>query len=229
MPLPPGGLDRTQQRILGCLLEKELAVPESYPLTENALLAACNQKSNRDPEMGLESFELKGALNAMMGSDWAKSSSVSGGRAVRFAHRLEEHFTVSEGEKAILCELLVRGPQAPGALKPRVARLGFNSDPAGIEAILRGMSERGMALVEMLEKRPRERDHRWRHRLGPMDPAHEAEAAPAAAAPPAQAAAPAAAPTPVPDQSELEGRVQALEDEVQRLRQMIVELEGRLA
>lgn len=212
-------LDRTQQRILGVLIEKELAVPDSYPMTENALVNACNQKSNRDPEMGLEPFEVAGALNALMGQDWAKS--VSGGRAAKYAHRLSDHYHVGDREKAVLCELLVRGPQAPGALKPRVARLGYHADPAAIEEVLRGMADRSVPMVEQLPKRPRERDHRWRHLLGPMDASHEADAVADR-----EEHAPRATPGRAPDPDLVEW-LHRLESEIGELREEIRQLKER--
>ena len=206
-------LDRTQQRILGVLMEKELAVPESYPLTENALLAGCNQKSNRDPEMGLEPFEVHGALVALMADDWAKTVSSVGNRTARYAHRFESRYPVDQKEKAVLCELLVRGPQAPGALKPRVARLGFSSTPSEIEEVLASLASRAVPMVERLEKRPRERDRRWRHCLGEMDESHQGESVAAAPRDPA--------PEPAPQRlagGDLEQRVAQLEAVVEELR-----------
>ena len=214
-------LDRTQQRIVGVLLEKELAVPDSYPLTENALVAGCNQKSNRDPEMALETFEVEGALNALMSSEWAKSSTVSGARAPRFSHRLEAHHSLELPEKAILCELLVRGPQAPGALKARVARLGYSSDPVSIEAVLREMATRHEPLVEQLARRPRERDHRWRHLLGPLDSAHEGHAEPVAIT---NSPAPISSSAPVAPG--LLERLERLEDQVSDLLEQVRRLSG---
>ena len=215
-------LDRTQQRILGVLIEKELTVPESYPLTENAVVAGCNQKSNRDPEMGLEPFQVNGALMAMMTDDWVKTATSMGARTSRYAHRLDAHYAVDEREKAVLCELLVRGPQASGALKPRIARLGFDSNPIEIEQVLRGMAEKVVPMVEQLPKRPRERDYRWRQLLGPMDSSHEAAAAGVApvSAPvtaPVTPTQPIPRPTP-PASEDLEARVARLEQEVAELR-----------
>lgn len=220
-------LDRTQQRIVGALLEKELSVPESYPLTENALVAACNQKSNRDPEMGLEPFEVRGALSALMSANWARTTRTAGSRTERYAHRLSSHHECSPAEKAILCEFLVRGPQAPGALKGRVARLGFLADsPEAIEAVLRKMAARGIPLVEELPRRARERDERWRHLLGPIDPVHVAAAEEGAGS-----GAPTARPTGpgggrVGD-SELERRVGILEAAIEELRAEVEALRGR--
>ncbi len=236
-------LDRTQQRIIGVLIEKELAVPDSYPLTENALIAACNQKSNRYPEMGLEQFEVHGAMVALMTDNWAKT--VTGSRTTRYAHRLDSNYAVSEQEKAVLCELLVRGPQAPGALKQRVVRLGFDATPARIEEVLHGLAGKPIPMVECLAKRPRERDCRWRHRLGPMDPSHGGDDAGSAGAGtadsgvPLASAVPESPPVPVPHvgdplqarsqhgaaaQYELERRVARLEAAVEELRAELREL-----
>jgi uncharacterized protein len=221
-------LDRTQQRIIGVLLEKELAVPESYPLTEKALIAACNQKSNRDPEMALEQFEVNGAMNALMTADWAKTTTSTGGHATRYAHRLDSQLAVADPEKAILCELLVRGPQAPGALKSRVARLGFQTNPTEIEALLRDLAARPRPMVEQLPKRPRERDHRWRHLLGPMNPAHEADGAAAPVAGPPSVAQPvSAAAAASATHGGLEERVDQLENEVAELRAELAKLRDR--
>lgn len=218
-------LDRTQQRILGVLIEKELAVPETYPLTENVLVAGCNQKSNRDPEMGLEPFQVNGALVALMTDDWVKTATSMSARTSRYAHRLDAHYTVDEREKAVLCELLLRGPQAPGALKPRVARLGFGSDPVEIERVLHGMAEKIVPMVERLPKRPRERDQRWRHLLGPMDPSHEAADAGTDAGTDA-VVAPSTVPRPIPRPEPPAS--EDLEARVARLEQAVAELRARL-
>ncbi|HEB51778.1 MAG TPA: DUF480 domain-containing protein [bacterium] len=159
-------LDRTEARIVGVLIEKQRTVPDSYPMTENALVSGCNQKSNRDPEMSLQAFEVAGACMALQQRE-VIARVEGGGRAVKYRHRLDERLDLGDDELAVLCELLVRGPQAPGALKPRVQRLGFHASPAQIEAVLRGLAARQPALVAQLPKRARERDHRWAHRLGP--------------------------------------------------------------
>ena len=118
--LPPNGrrdpmramLDPVQQRVIGVLIEKERTVPDSYPLTEAQLIAGCNQKSNRDPEMDLDNTELHPALLALREDGWV--ARVEGNRATRYRHRVEERLNVNADEQAVLCELLCRGPQAPG-------------------------------------------------------------------------------------------------------------------
>ncbi len=159
-------LDTTQQRIIGVLIEKELAVPDSYPLTENALLSGCNQKSNRDPDLSLEAFEISGALLAMQESEWVVRSERGGGRAIRYRHKIEDKLSIDDAGKAVLAELLLRGPQAPGALKSRVARMGLHGTPEAIRDILDVLRRRPTPLVQQLPQQPRERDCRWAHCLG---------------------------------------------------------------
>ncbi|MEM7199762.1 MAG: DUF480 domain-containing protein [Planctomycetota bacterium] len=244
-------LDPTQQRIIGVLIEKELSVPDSYPLTENALLAGCNQKSNRDPEMSLESFELSGAIMAMQLSGWI--AKVSGSRVDRYRHQVASKLGVDEREKAILAELLVRGPQAPGALKARVARMGLDGSVDEVSAVLDVLASRPRPLVEQLPKQPRERDQRWAHCLGAAAEAESASPAadvdpdwipepkpvvpspaapsPAVPAAPAAPAATAAAPA-VADArhvAELEERVARLESELGQLAEEVGLLRERLA
>ena len=220
-------LDRTQQRILGVLMEKELAVPDSYPMTENALLAGCNQKSNRDPEMSLEGFEVSGALMAMCEKEWV--TRIDGGRASRFRHEADKKIALDPKEKAIIAELLVRGPQAPGALKARVARMGFNGTPHDIEAVLRGLRDRsGRALVEQQARRPRERDQRWAHCLGPHDEAQAESPETPDIAPTPSPRAVAEPPPPAAPTADLELRLAELESEIGTLREEVAELRERL-
>jgi uncharacterized protein YceH (UPF0502 family) len=169
-------LDRTEQRIVGVLVEKELSVPEIYPLSLNALVAGCNQKSNRDPCTEYEEFEIQGAITSLCLKEWVARR--DGSRATKFAHQLEARLGIDTPQKVILAELLVRGPQTPMELKTRVARMGLHRDAAALTDLLEAMSQHpGGALVELLPRRPRERDARWRHLLGPgtAEPAEAAE------------------------------------------------------
>lgn len=214
-------LDRTEQRIVGVLIEKQRTVPDTYPMSENALVAGCNQKSNRDPVMDLQSFEVAGACMALHQRE-VLARVEGGGRVVKFRHKLDERLGVGDDALAVLCELLLRGPQAPGALKPRVARLGFHGSPAQIEGVLQDLAAHAPPLVTRLAKRPRERDHRWAHLLGPGgvadevreghddDAAHEVRSAPVGAA---------------SDDTLLE-RLQQLEQRVDVLEQRLDELGG---
>ena len=158
-------LDRTEQRIVGVLLEKQRTVPDTYPMTENSLVTGCNQSSNRDPVMSLQTFEVAGALMSLHGNDIVLRIE-GGSRAVKYRHRLDEILGVNDNQLAVLAELLLRGPQAPGALKPRVARMGFHATALQVEEVLMALANCSPALVVQEPRRPRERDHRWRHLLG---------------------------------------------------------------
>jgi len=208
-------LDRTERRIVGVLLEKQLAVPDSYPLSENALLAGCNQQSNRDPQMELVAFQLSGALLALQEKDWVARVE-GGGRVPRFRHRVAERLGVGGPALPVLAELLLRGPQAPGALKPRIARMGCVASPAEIETVLRELAALAPPLVEQLPLGPRERDRRWRHLLGAEDEPEPAAAVtgPLANEPPTSAA-------------DLARRVAALEEAVAELRRLVADLRSR--
>ncbi len=233
-------LDTTQQRIIGVLIEKELAVPDTYPLTENALLAGCNQKSNRDPDLSLEAFEISGALRALQESEWVVRGE-RGGRVVRYRHKLEEKLSVDEAQKAVLAELLLRGPQAPGALKSRVARMGLHGTPEAIREILDALRRRPSPLVQQLPQQPRERDCRWAHCLGdtgrsetPEVPtrldAPEPETSDSPDAPTAPEATVELAPprTPRPRPKVLSERLDDIERDVAELRAEVDRLSARL-
>ncbi len=239
-------LDRLQQRIVGVLAEKEATVPETYPLTLNALVAGCNQKSNRDPQMSVEPYEAEGALFALMDSGWVVRVEKIGARTVRYEHRAREQLGVTDAELAILTELLIRGAQSPGELKTRAGRMHAFASPAAVEAVLADLAARPVPYVAQLPRRPREHAQRWEHRLGPHgapvsadDEDAPAEATPAAAAAasssPAYAAAPAPTPAPspaaaaataAPIDEDLALRVELLEQEVAELKSRLERLEA---
>lgn len=202
-------LDPTQQRVLGVLIEKELTVPDSYPLTENSLVLGCNQKSNRHPLTALGDFEVSGTLMGLQLDGWVARSERDGGRTVRYKHLVEAKLGIDGNKKAVLCELLVRGPQTVRELRDRVERMGVKLDDAGMEALLGSFTSKdGIVLVELLPKGPRERDARWAHRLGPRSTAADPEGAPSQA------------PVTVPSGGaalSLEARIAALEERVAAL------------
>ncbi len=233
-------MDRISLRIVGVLLEKELATPEIYPLTEKALLAGCNQKSNRDPEMGIEVDELRSAMLSLYGEGLV--GKVDGqGRVSKFKHRFDERFRMATPARAVLSELICRGPQSPGALQRRIERMGVRIEPDAVLDELDAL--RQQSLVEKLPRQPRERDWRWGQTMGEsgdawMGSASDATAsastatrplpdAPAGGSAPAPATdAPAGEPAdlecaPNPDREDLRDRVASLEAEVARLRGML--------
>ena len=137
-------LNAIELRVLGSLLEKELTTPEYYPLSLNALVNACNQKSNRDPVLNLDEGEVSRALDSLR--------SGMGGRVAKFRHALVEKFRFAPAELALICELLVRGPQTVGELKSRAERMHQFNDTAEVEAALEELMERTPPVVVRLPR-----------------------------------------------------------------------------
>lgn len=161
-------LDTVQARVLGCLIEKELGTPEYYPLSLNALTNACNQKSNRDPILALSDAEVQSAVDALIKLHLVAARSSSGSRVPKYAHRLSNPITqsgdLSRHERAVICELLVRGPQTPGELRARAGRMAEFDDMAQVETTLHTLAERsdGPFVVE-LPRQPGRRESRYAH------------------------------------------------------------------
>lgn len=226
-------LDALEQRIVGVLVEKELTVPETYPLTVNALVAGCNQKSNRDPHLEVQDYEVEGALKSLLLKGWLVELEREGGRTRRYAHQADKQLGVGKADLAVLTELLVRGPQTPQELKTRGDRMTPMGTPEDVERRLRDLAGRPVPYVRLLERRPGERYARWGHLLGPRSEASSpaAAAAPAssptssraAAASPSASALPAAAPA-----APRSGDVERLRDLVETLEQRVLTLEERL-
>lgn len=130
-------LNAVEQRVLGCLMEKEMATPEYYPLTLNALVNACNQKNNRSPVMALSSETAAQTLYELRAEHkLAVEVSSSGSRVLKYRHCIADHWNFTPAETAILCELLVRGPQTPGDLRAHASRLHPLADSAETEELL---------------------------------------------------------------------------------------------
>ena len=162
-------LDANDQRILGALLEKQTTVPASYPLTANALVAACNQSNNRDPVMDLDLKVVEQTARALKDRGllrivWAPS----GRRTLKYHQILDEHLGLEPDERALLTVLLLRGEQAPGELRTRTERLHGFADRGEVESCLVRMAKRPEPLVRVLERRPGQQDARWIHLLGPV-------------------------------------------------------------
>lgn len=155
-------LNPCEVRVLGCLVEKELATPEYYPLTLNALTAACNQKSNRDPVMALEEADVVRALDSLRMKGLARQSA-EGVRAAKYCHCLAEKFLLEPPELAVLAELLVRGPQTAGELRTRAERMHPFADLAAVEEVLRLLMERDEPLVVRLPRQPGRKEQRHAH------------------------------------------------------------------
>jgi uncharacterized protein len=161
-------LTDTQVRILGVLVEKQLTTPQSYPLTENALLAGCNQSTNRWPVVDYDTSDVRPALIRLRERGLAKRVMRAGERAEKHAHRLDEQLGLSAvASLAVLVVLLLRGAQTPGELRSRSQRLHPIADEATLEVALDELQDRGLA--EPLARRPGEKQVRWRHLLAGVD------------------------------------------------------------
>lgn len=163
-PRVPRTLDPVEIRILGSLMEKQLSTPEYYPLTLNALVAAANQKSNREPVMELGEEEIERALNRLQ--DEKMVWRVMGGRAVRFDHNLDAVWHLKRPEKALLTLLFLRGPQTAGEMRGRSDRLHSFDSVAEAEETLRDMAAHSEPLVQQLARRPGQKEERWAHTVG---------------------------------------------------------------
>jgi uncharacterized protein len=153
-------LNDVEVRVLGSLIEKELTTPEYYPLSLNALVTACNQKSNRDPVLALDEGEVSGALESLRFKQFALQSG-TGGRVAKYRHALVEKFRFSPAELALLCELLVRGAQTVGELRTRAERMHSFTDLAEVESALEELMGRTPPVVARLPRQPGRKEPRY--------------------------------------------------------------------
>jgi len=202
-----------EARVLGCLVEKEITTPEYYPLSLNALVHACNQKSNREPLMNLEEDTVRQALRIL--SEQALTRSASGdSRVAKYEHRLADTFNFTRPETAILCELLLRGPQTPGELRSRAERMHPFEDLSVVQSTLKHLMERNPPLVKLLPRQPGNKEARYAHLLsGDVEVREE---------PPLKAMS-------VSSGSAENARMTELETEVSTLRKEIADLKSQFA
>ena len=153
-------LNGTELRVLGALIEKELTTPEYYPLSLNALVNACNQKSNREPVLSLDESEVTRALDSLRFKQFALVSGM-GGRVAKYRHALVEKFRFSPAELALICELMVRGPQTVGELRTRGERMHPFADLAEVESVLEDLMERTPPVVTRLPRQPGRKEPRY--------------------------------------------------------------------
>jgi uncharacterized protein len=205
-------LDAEEIRVLGSLLEKEITTPEYYPLSINALLNACNQKSNRDPVVHWDEDTLERALYTLREKGLLVSITGAGSRVPKYGHRISEKLNLGRRELAILCELMLRGPQTPGELRTRAERMHPFGDLAEVESVLDHIPE----LVTKLPRRPGEKEARYAHLLSGQPPVSAVASLPDAS--PAQ-------PSPASRLSDLEAEVAQLRRELDGLKQQFVEFQ----
>jgi uncharacterized protein YceH (UPF0502 family) len=158
-------LNEVECRVLGSLIEKEISTPEYYPLSLNALVNACNQKSNRDPAMNLDEATVRRALHSLDGESLVRSVSASDSRVTKYEHRLQEAFNFYRHEVAILCVLLLRGPQTPGELRGRAERMHPFDDLSAVQSSLQHLMKREPPLVKVLPRQPGTKEARYAHLL----------------------------------------------------------------
>ncbi len=213
-------LTPSEQRVLGCLIEKRFTTPDQYPLSLNALRLACNQSTNRDPVVHYDEDTVREAAQRLSRYGLARLASGHSSRAVKYRHLAEDALGVGQEELAVLCVLLLRGPQTPGELKGRTERMVPFGSLEAIEAVLDALGERGYA--RRIGRRPGQKEDRFEQLLGGAGSGEEAVAA---SPEPTYRPSPApATPLPAPQRDGLAARVEALEAEVELLRAELTQL-----
>jgi uncharacterized protein YceH (UPF0502 family) len=234
-----GELTEVEQRVLGCLIEKRWTTPDQYPLSLNALRLACNQSTNRDPITHYDEGQVRDAGQRLSKYGLARLASGAGSRATKYRHLAEEGLGLDRDQLAILCVLLLRGPQTPGELKMRSDRMAHLASLDDVERVLAELGDKGYA--QRMGRRPGQKEDRFRQLLGGDGSAASADGPVAAGGFDEPVTAPGgmrevtertydeppATPVPVPaahDNGALEARVSALEAEVADLKAQLADL-----
>jgi uncharacterized protein YceH (UPF0502 family) len=202
-------LDAVAVRILGSLIEKELTTPDNYPLSLNALVAACNQTSAREPVMGLDEATINKAVNDLRQRSLVRAVQQSGSRVLRFRHLMAESLNLDGPELGAMCVLMLRGPQTAGEIKSRSGRLFEFPDIEKVESTLEALMGRQTPLVARLPRRPGQKDSRYAHVLSGDVPGDFSEAV-------------------TPSAIAEGGRLEALEHAVNSMRAELVDLRAQL-
>jgi uncharacterized protein YceH (UPF0502 family) len=207
-----------ESRVLGVLVEKERTVPDTYPLSLNALTAGCNQKSSRDPVIEATESDVREAIDSLRRRSWVIES--SGGRVMRYSHNVKRVLGVASQAVALLAMLMLRGPQTAAELRANCERLERFADVSSVEAFLSELVERPQgALVVLLPRQSGAREPRWAQLLcGPVSVASNAADRDGPGLSPTQPTASVAGAEPM---AALETRVAALEAELAQLRQAL--------
>lgn len=210
-------LTEIETRVLGSLIEKDITTPDYYPLSLNALVNACNQKNNRDPVMSLDENAVRDALSTLQEKRLAGPASGADSRVTKYEHRLQEVFNFDRREIAVLCVLLLRGPQTPGELRGRTDRMYHFELLDDVVATLDRLAQREPPLVLVLPRQPGTKESRYMH-LFSGEPANLLTRAPS---PATEATAFSGSPG--------EDRLLRLENDVSQLRQELQEMREQLA
>jgi uncharacterized protein len=158
-------LSPASARVLGSLVEKEITTPEYYPLSLNALMNACNQKNNRDPVTNLDEDQIRQALHTLQDQGLAAPVRGTESRVAKYEHHLQEVFNFTRGEIAVMCVLLLRGPQTPGELRGRTERMHRFEELSDVQSVLQRLMQREPPLVTMLARQPGTKEARYAHLL----------------------------------------------------------------
>jgi uncharacterized protein len=236
-------LSAPEIRVLGCLLEKQRVTPDVYPLSLNSLRLACNQSTNRDPVVSYDEAALRDALHRLERRGWVRLASGAGSRAAKYRHLLAEALPMGDDEQAVMCVLMLRGPQTPGELKQRTERMHPFVDLGGVHETLERLI--GRDLVAVQPRRPGQKEERYLQLLGGeagagSDGAPGTQASTALSAVPSHGGPSSGQPFDRQDLASaedlaagalaaLEERVVRLEHEVTRLRTALESEEGRTA
>lgn len=207
-------LSDREVRVLGALIEKEITTPDYYPLSLNALTNACNQKSNRHPVMALDEQTVRDALDILNQKGLAGPASSAESRVIKFAHRWQEVFNFDRRETALLCELMLRGPQTLGELRGHAERMYRFDNLESLEATLQKLGERQPPLVKKLPRLPGTKESRYAHLLAGDQPEWTAAAA---------------EPTAVSALQEADERIPRLATEVEELKRQLADLQRQFA
>ena len=212
-------LTEIETRVLGSLIEKDITTPDYYPLSLNALVNACNQKNNRDPVMTLDEAAVRDALATLQEKRLAGPASGADSRVTKFEHRLQEVFNFDRREIAVVCVLLLRGPQTPGELRSRTDRMYHFEALEDVVSTLDRLAQREPPLARVLPRQPGTKESRYTHLFSGEPPSDATEPTYVARTPsPATTGANSTA-----------DRLIALEEEVSRLRHELSEVQQQLA
>jgi len=217
----PYALSAVEARVLGCLIEKGMTTPDVYPLSLNSLMLACNQKSNRDPVMELEEQTVLRTVDKLRDINLAQMINMAGSRVMKYSHDAERSLGLDKPALALLCELLVRGPQTPGELRGRASRMTPFDNIESVETLMNSlMTRQPEPLVVLLPRQPGRKESRYAHLLSGEVKVEEIAASPA--------------PGPAPEKARLviqaeNERMDKLEGEISAMRKELTVLQEQIA
>lgn len=159
-------LDAIEQRILGVLLEKEKTVPDTYPMTVNGILTACNQKSSRNPVMSLDQEMVQVGIDSLRGKGLVNTVAGGGSRSLKYKHNAPANLDIGPDEEAVLCLLLLRGPLTSGEVNSNSGRLYDFTDLSTVQECMRELAERETPLIQLLPRKSGQKEGRYAHCLG---------------------------------------------------------------